>query len=80
MSNLFDPHIFDEAVFDVGVPACIFDPAIFDGAIFDVCGTPTPAADGFRFRNQGLPRYLDTLDEDEEEAIFLMSASEVFGA
>ena len=35
---------------------------------------------GFRFRNQGLPRYLDTLDEDEEEAIFLMIASEVFGA
>jgi hypothetical protein len=35
---------------------------------------------GYRNRNRDLPRYLDTLDEDEEEAIFLMSASEVFGA
>lgn len=73
---IFDGSIFDGAIFDTGtVPACMFDEAIFDPDIFDTCFTG-----GFRFRNQGLPRYLDTLDEDEEEAIFLMTASEVFGA
>lgn len=58
----------------------MFDSAIFDSDIFDTGEEPVVVSTGFRFRNQGLPRYLDTLDEDEEEAIFLMTASEVFGA
>ena len=58
----------------------IFDPAIFDPVIFDTGEEPVVVSTGYRNRKRDLPRYLDTLDEDEEEAIFLMSASEVFGA
>ena len=73
--GLYDHHVFQTSVFQQNIPTKVFQRSVFQRGVFQLGGS-----EGFRFRNQGLPRYLDTLDEDEEEAIFLMTASEVFGA
>lgn len=39
MSGIFDPAVFDSALFDAGA-GTLFDPIIFDSALFDTDETP----------------------------------------
>jgi hypothetical protein len=71
---VFDPGIFDEAIFDTGAAAsAMFDPAIFDPCIFDT-DAPCPSdGGGGAAKFGGLSRGMLVADQQtwEDDGIIL---------